>query len=128
MDPTLEDLMRTALHSGSAVANGVAAIAYDFSKTPTSGTIGLKKVGLTIPAYRLIESGFLSVTTATTGTFSVQAAAVGDVLPDQVALASGAIVKTVQAATGALDREILINVKTVATGKILIFLKVFPLQ
>lgn len=128
MDPTLEDLMRTAIQSGSAVGNGNAVIAYDFSKTPTSGTIGLKKVGLTIPANRLIESGFLSATTATTGTFSIQAAAVGDVAPDQVALAAGAIVKTVQAATGALDREILINVKTVATGKVLIFLKIFPLQ
>lgn len=128
MDPTLEDLVTTALKSGSAVGNGTAVIAYDFSKTPTSGTLGLKKVGLTIPAYRLIESGFLSVITATTGTFSVQAAAIGDVLPDQVALAAGAIVKTTQAATGALDREILLNVKTVATGKVLIFIKVFPLQ
>ena len=128
MDPTLEDLMRTSLQSGSAVGNGVAVIAYDFSKTPTSGTVGLKKVGLTIPANRLIEPGFLSATTATTGTFSIQAAVSGDVIPDQVALASGTIVKTTQATTGISDREILLNVKAVATGKVLIFLKVFPLQ
>lgn len=127
MNPTLEDLVRSAKASGSAVGDGVAVIYYDFGKTPTSGTLGAKKVQLTIPADRFIESGFLRAETATTGAFVPQVVVSGDVFPAQAPLAAGAVVNAIRTATGLLSREVMLNVTAVATGKILIFLRIFPL-
>lgn len=128
MNPTLEDLMRTAFQSGSAVGDGTIMIAYDFDKTPTSGTIGPKRVGISIPANRYISSGFMNATTATTGAFTPQIVVAGDVFPAQTALAIGATIDAAKVSTGSLAREVFINVTAVATGKILIFLQSFPLK
>jgi hypothetical protein len=126
MLPTLEDLVRSAKESGSAVGDGILVIYYDFGKTLTSGTPGVKKVGLSVPANSLIESGFLHAVTATTGSFAPQIVTSGDVLPSQSALAIGTTVDVARVSTGSLNREFLLNVASTATGKILIFLNIFP--
>ena len=127
MNPTLEDLVRSAKLSGSAAGDGVVIIYYDFDKTATSGTIGVKKTGVKLPARNLILSGILTSELGVTGAFAPQVVASGDIFPAQTGVAANAIVDAVRTFTGASGREILLNVTALTAGKVLIFLNFIPL-